>query len=96
MRPQAQAWIGDEENFFAIDLVPALAELLRVVALEHCAQIAIVEADALNLFFGEMAGAPGDFEAALGRAVNEVRGGAQVAGQIGIGSTALSVAGVPR
>ena len=63
-----------------------MAELPRVIACEHRFQIAILEANAFNLFLADMHGAPPNREALFGRSVDEVRRRAQIAGQVRIGA----------
>src|SRR5579875_976364 len=82
--PETQARIGDEEDFFAVDSVVAVLQLATVIALAERGQIAIGESNAFDLFAREMAGRPGDFEAALRGAVDEVRGSAEIACEIGV------------
>ena len=96
MRPQPQSRIGDKENLFAINLVVAVVQLFRIVALRHRLQVAVLKAHALDLFPAQIAGAPRDFEAAFRRRMNQVRGRAQIRGQVAFSFTAFSVAGVPR
>src|SRR5262249_25623336 len=56
--PQAQRWVGDVEHFLAIgQRVPPVGESVGRVAAAHCVQVAVAEADALDLFAGEAPGA---------------------------------------
>ncbi len=84
MGPEAEAGVGDEEDLFAVDCVHAVAEGFGVVALHHRGEVAVTEADAFDFFACEMAGAPGDGEAAFRRCVDEVSGGAQFGGDVGV------------
>ena len=65
MGPEAEAGVGDKEYLLAVDGVPAVGEGVGVVAFHHLRKVGPGESDALDLFAGQFAGAPGDFEAAL-------------------------------
>ena len=60
MRPEAEAGVGDEEDFFAVDGVPTVGERVGVVVLHHFVEAGVCEADAFNLFAAQFAGTPGD------------------------------------
>jgi len=79
--PETEAGVRDEEYFFAIYCLEAVLEDVWIIELGHGIEVAVVEAGRLNFLPGEMAGAVGDAEAALGGAVDEVRGGAEVSGE---------------
>jgi hypothetical protein len=63
-----------------------MMEIPKVVAPDHGFQIAILEANAFNLFLAEMAGAPPNRETPFRRSVDKVRSRAQIAREIRIGT----------
>src|SRR6202167_5438359 len=83
-RPQAKSGMGNKEHFFPIDGVVAIVHFCRVVPGDRAGQIGIAESYAFCLLAGEAAGTISDVEAAFRRAVDEVSGGAELGGQIGI------------
>src|SRR6185312_5483357 len=60
MGPETEGRVGDEEDFFSVDGIESLLQLFRVVAALHLGQIAPRIPHTLDLFFGEMPGAPAD------------------------------------
>ena len=82
MGPKAESGISDEEDLFAVNHIPALVELLRIILRSHLLEIAVTETNSFNLLLREMSGTPGDLEPALRRSMDEVGGGAQVGAKI--------------
>lgn len=54
--PEAEAWIGDVENLFAVYGVPAVGEGSWVVLRGHRCEVAVFEVCVFYLFAGEVAG----------------------------------------
>jgi len=81
---------------FTINLIDTEGKLVYVITSKHRVQISVTESDALDLFSGEVAGAPCNLESPFRRSVNKVRGCAEIVGEIGIGFDCLKRSWVPR
>src|SRR5579883_3187466 len=84
VRPEAEGRVGDVEDVFAGNGVPAVAQLVGVVPLQYLVERSVAVVHGLDFFARQMAGAVGNGEAALGGAVDQVGGGAEVGGEIGV------------
>ena len=78
--PEAQTGVGDIKDFFSVYRVPTVLEGFRVVFCCHLGEIAVLIVDAFDLPAGQVAGTVSDGETAFAGAVDEVCGGAEVAG----------------
>jgi hypothetical protein len=65
VRPKAKAGIGDKKYLFAIYLIVAVRQRRWIIAMEHGGEVAILKADGLDLFTGQVRGAPGNVESAF-------------------------------
>src|SRR5262249_37874065 len=82
--PEAQGGVPDEVDLLTVHPVPARPEPAGIIAFGQGAEVAVTVADPLDLGTSHLPGAIGDAEPALGRPVDQVRGGREVRGELGM------------
>src|SRR4051812_16055289 len=82
-RPQSQPRVPDEEHLFSIcENIHPIVEHIRIITLGHCFQISILEANAFDFLFCQMAWTVADGEAAFRGTVDEMSSSTKILDQI--------------